>query len=224
MSFGIDAIVASPDGKRFAIGSSWNATLFDLGTGQELRKCEHTGGVCALAFSPNGHLLASGSAGGQIILTDLNADEHADSRRIFGHDTGIHSLSFSADGRTLASESDGGNVVLWDVCPPAPQFLGQPTERIAAAAFADEFTILAGTRGGQLQVWDVRSGTMSAAFPVGAAVTRIAATPGSPILCVGDASGGVSFWEFLDPGPCAKALPLPMPDLSEASASLVTDA
>jgi WD40 repeat protein len=74
--------------------------LWDVKTGAlqaELRKHENV--VNALAFSPDGKMLASGKS----------------KRTLKGHDMTVTSLAFSPDGRLLASGSGNAAVVLWVV-------------------------------------------------------------------------------------------------------------
>ena len=73
----------------------------------------HTGAVYAVAFSPDGGLLASGSQDNTVRIWDVGA------RKSLGTITGpaadVNSVAFSPDGATLAAASDDGTVRLWEV-------------------------------------------------------------------------------------------------------------
>lgn len=69
--------------------------------------------VAALAFSPDGTLLAAGSWDGLIRVWD--AASRRDLRVLAGHTTSVTSIAFDGDGTHLVSGSVDGTVRLWDV-------------------------------------------------------------------------------------------------------------
>ncbi|MCX6902769.1 MAG: hypothetical protein NTW03_04705, partial [Verrucomicrobia bacterium] len=65
---------------------------------------KHRGAVAALAYSPDGRILAAGSADGLLILWD--AESGRELRRLSGHRGEVNCCAFSLDGRQLASGSE----------------------------------------------------------------------------------------------------------------------
>ncbi|MFJ9675251.1 WD40 repeat domain-containing protein [Streptomyces sp. NPDC101221] len=75
---------------------------------------EDLGGVWAVAFSPDGHLLATGHGAKTVQLWDTIAQRRA-GPALFGHTDRVTSVAFSPDGRLLATGSEDATARLWDV-------------------------------------------------------------------------------------------------------------
>jgi WD40 repeat protein len=70
--------------------------------------------ACAVAFSPDGRLLATGSDNQTVILWDVSDSARpARATTLAGRGGAVHTVAFSPDGRLLATGSPDKTVQLW---------------------------------------------------------------------------------------------------------------
>jgi WD40 repeat protein len=92
----------------------------NVGTGKEADLQEvdclrgHTGWVYAVSFSPDGKLVASGSADKTIRIWHVETGKQATSP-FRGHTGYVRTVAFSTDGKLVASGSDDKTVRIWDL-------------------------------------------------------------------------------------------------------------
>jgi hypothetical protein len=125
----------------------------------------HTGSVEAVAFSPDGHTLATASNDQTVILWDLT--DRTQPRRLgqplTGHTNAVDAVAFAPDGHTLATASEDKTVILWDLTDRTqPRHLGQPLTGPAVEAMVfspDGHTLVTASFDETVILWDLTNRT-----------------------------------------------------------------
>jgi len=92
----------------------FNIVLWDTASGRLVRMISGLrDNVSALAFSPDGSLLASAGDGKLIALWDVATGRLL--RPLEGHRKTVNTIAFSPDGNTLASGSEDSTIKLWRI-------------------------------------------------------------------------------------------------------------
>ncbi|QEL20665.1 WD40 repeat domain-containing protein [Limnoglobus roseus] len=164
----VDAIAIAPDGKRMATSGAPRAyfrtpfpgyagdagiRVWDVETGAQLATIKGPAG--ALAYSPDGLLLAAGVDGIDSHLRLLDAASGQEVRQLKGR--GPQKAAFTPDGRTLVTVGRDKVVRLWDVATGAERrrLDGHSDEVYSLAISPDGRRALTGGSGGQIFVWDL---------------------------------------------------------------------
>jgi WD40 repeat protein/transcriptional regulator with XRE-family HTH domain len=222
---GVFGVAFSPDRRLLASADAdgtvrlWNpvsgqlAAALPAGTGTGGGLCvpplNFKGRVCAVAFSPNGKLLASGDGDGTVGLWNRAT------RRPLGHplpaDTGpkggVWAVAFSPNSKLLAMADADGTVRLWD--PAARRPLGHPLrvgispgDGAWAVAFSPNSKLLAtADADGTVRLWDPASGQPAGiSIPadtggLGLGVRAVAFSPNGKLLVSGDEDGTLRLWQ-----------------------------
>jgi RNA polymerase sigma factor (sigma-70 family) len=172
--FPVTGIAFSPDGKTLAswFGGRFDPArlprvirLWDVATGKRRRELTgHEALLSAVAYSPQGKVIASGDQDGMIRLWE--PDTGKELRHWKGHGKlpapsdlpVVVCLAFSPCGQTLASCGLDGTIRFWDVAN------GKQTRRIVPRYFvshlafsSDGDTLATGENGGVIRLWDLKT-------------------------------------------------------------------
>ena len=159
--------------------------------------------VLAVAFSPDGTRLASGSPDTTVRLWDTTGDRN--SMILQKHTGATNVLAFSPDGKVLASGSTDKTVQLWDTTHGEPiATLTGHINGIAALAFSpDGRTLVSGSTDGAIRFWDIETETPLDNLITGHTQSIKAATffqdrrgeVTSPTLVSAAFNGEITFWD-----------------------------
>ena len=181
----VNSIAFSLDGQLLASGGDDYAfKLWDVSRRQHIATLDHINGrtrsqVKAVAFSPNGQLLAM--AGVEVKLWDVPT------RREIGtleHGKWVLAVAFSPDGRMLATGDESGGINIWNVQTQqiVLQLNGDSTA-VYTLMFSPDGKILAGAGyEGQIELWKVAGWEHLGTLTAGATTFTICFSPDSSTL------------------------------------------
>ncbi|MDD5394418.1 MAG: WD40 repeat domain-containing protein, partial [Thiothrix sp.] len=132
--------------------------LWDAATGTELKTLSgHTAYVSALAYSPDGKVIASGSGDKTVRLWDAATGQEL--KTLSGHTADVSALAYSPDGKVIASGSLDNTVRLWDAATgQGLKTLSGHTERVSALAYSPDGKVIAsGSGDNTVRLWESNS-------------------------------------------------------------------
>ncbi|MFX1507393.1 MAG: hypothetical protein ACFFDC_15025, partial [Promethearchaeota archaeon] len=152
------AVDFSPDGQLLASGGrDGKITLWDMNSRENIRNYNGDGGIVNdVAFSPDGKILASCSAG-ETTIRLWNVTDETPIRTLNGHTASVSSLDFSPDGTLLASGSGDNTTRVWNVVQGVElQALSKHTKSVNTLSFsATGETLISGGDDPEVLLWDL---------------------------------------------------------------------
>jgi WD40 repeat protein len=161
-----------PNGNVNAVAFSWDSSqIFAAGgqpalagkvrqwtvaDGKLLRSFEgHKDAIYALALSPDGKTLATGSYDQKIKLWSLATGQEI--KNLSGHNGCVYQLAFRPDGKILASASADRTVKLWNVASgERRETFSQSLKEVRTLAFSpDGKRLYAGGADSRIRVWEI---------------------------------------------------------------------
>jgi WD40 repeat protein len=150
----------------------------------------------AVAFSPDGVLLASGHGGGGVWLWEVATGKPL--RSVQGHADLVQSVSFSPDGKTLASGARDNTVRLWEVSTGLLLRTLQGHEGfVLSVSFSpDGKTLASGADDKTVRLWDVPTGhSLRTLQGHKGGVESVSFSPNGETLASGAEDKTVRLWE-----------------------------
>lgn len=158
----------------------------------------HSSTVDAVAFSPDGRWIATGSFDSTIKIWQPETGREL--RALSGHSGAVRSLASSPDGRLLASGGNDKTIRIWDVANGGEvRRLDVQDSIVGAVAFSPDGQRLASSGpGNSVIVWDAASGKELLRLPEHTgAVTALAFSRDGQLLASGSSDKTVKIWDLV---------------------------
>ncbi len=164
------------------------------------------GSIFSVALSPDGQLLAAGTANSEIRMWRMNSDTPLLTYR--DHTDWVRSVAFSPDGKTLASGSEDKTVRLWDaITGECLQVLHGHSNRVCAIAFSpDGKTLASGSDDRTIRFWNTVTGKCNQVLQAHDGwVYAVTFSPDGKTLASGSEDKTVRLWDAIT-GECLQVL------------------
>lgn len=198
-------IAASPDGKTLVSGSQEGVIFWDAAGERSSKLHNEKGAISALAFHPNGQVLASNTAGNEIVFWDVARQIPLDPP-LMGHKGHVTSLAFSHDGHQLAAGDEDEKVLLWDAntrtligTKPLCEFDNPTHSPVLAVAFSSSGQVAAAGRDPKIIVSNTPASTSKRAVPKlerhRSEIRTLAFSPNGQTLASASQDGTLVLWD-----------------------------
>ncbi len=133
-----------------------NVTLWDINTGKEVGQLPAQASlVWAVAFSPDGTKIATGSYKKEVKVFDVKSGKEL--ATLAGHKNWITYVQFSNNGKILATGSEDATIKLWDIAAKKEiGTLAGHKATVRSLAFSkDDKTLYSGSQDKTVKIWNV---------------------------------------------------------------------
>ena len=205
----LNAVAFSPDGKYLASGG-WSADysngttyLWNIATRTPSAPLTNpggnNGGVYAIAYSPDGQILAVGTQSGTVYLWNTSTDQVTATLTKPGTSP-VVAVAYSPDGQILAAGDQNGTTYLWNTSTDKPiaTVLNPGGGQVNSLAWAPERKTLAtaDNNHGNTYLWNTTTDRLITTLKDrrGQEVNSVAYSPDGQALAVSDQNGAIYLW------------------------------
>jgi WD40 repeat protein/tetratricopeptide (TPR) repeat protein len=169
--------------------------MWDTATGAEVMTLsEHDSMVSAIAFSPDGERIVSGSADKTIKVWD--ATNGTELMTLRGHEDAVSSAGFSPDSKLIVSGSKDGTIRLWDAVTGDERRTLRGHKDGGPVSFSPDGERIISKSSDTIKMWDVATGAeLTTLRGRKGAVTFVLFTPDGKRLVSGNGDKTMTVWD-----------------------------
>jgi hypothetical protein len=197
---GVSLVAYAPDGLTLAVGTPFGIDLFSVSVPNGVQYVDYirTGAaLTALAYSPDGNLVASGTFTGTVQLWDLGTGVQRAS--LEAAQGAVNELAFSPDGGSVVAAGSDGAVRVWRTSDgQLLQVLKGHSGAVLSLSFSpDGRSVVSGGADGKVLVWQLSSGlSMSSLVGNVGGVPAVTFDPTGNLVGLGSGDGVVRIWDL----------------------------
>lgn len=197
---GISTLSFSPDGEHLASASFDGSVRIWTRVGRESAVLPHPGPVFAARYSPNGRSVATAAEDGRVRLWNLADLEHPVISS--GHEGSVRGVQWGPTGELLLSWSDDRTARLWEKNGSLIHTLNGHPAALTHGVFAPDMTLVAtGDRGGQVRLWDLKTGALLAIREAGSSpLATLGFMDKRRVLAASSQRGSLQQWPVMPGG------------------------
>ena len=164
------------------------------GIREQNRLSGHKDNVWAVAFSPNGKIIASASGDKSIKLWKLDGTEL---KTLEGHDGSVFALNFSPSGKLIASASADNTIKLWKLDGSLLKTLSGHTNQVYSVAFSPDGKLIAsGSEDKTIKLWKLDGSLVKTLSGHEDEVYALAFSPDGKLIASGSADKTIKIWKL----------------------------
>jgi WD40 repeat protein len=156
----------------------------------------HSDWVNAIAVTPDGKTLISGSDDNTIKIWDLLTG--TEKLTFKGHSNSVRAIALTPDGKTVISGSYDKTIQIWDIATGKKKFtfIGHSDSVSAVAITPDGKTLISGSVDNTIKIWDVATREEKFTFQGHSySVSAVAITPDGKTLISGSVDNTIKIWD-----------------------------
>ena len=191
----VTRVAFSPDGKRLAMSYANRCGVWDWRTNRCLLTLTCPLEIGALAFSPDGKTIVTGSYDHTAVLWDAQTGEKR--HTLIGHTGYIFGVAFSPDGRQIATASGDHSAILWNAATGREMLqLQGHGDWVTSLAFSrDGHRIVTSSFDRTARLWDTKTGRALLTLPCYAdGVDAVAFAPDMRSIAAVYRNGTAKIW------------------------------